>query len=59
MLINNEFNEQKIQSPLQYIWTIFKNKNIAVIAMWAVIFLILTAIFADYIMPYPATMQAP
>lgn len=59
MLINNEFNEQKIQSPLQYIWTIFKNKNIAVISMWAVIFLVLMAIFADYIMPYSPTMQHP
>ncbi|PKG38894.1 ABC transporter permease subunit [Psychromonas sp. Urea-02u-13] len=59
MLINNEFNEQKIQSPLQYIWSIFKSKNITVIAMWAVFFLIIVSIFADSILPYSHTLQHP
>jgi len=59
MLINNEFNEDKIQSPLQYIWTIFKGKNIAVIAMWSVILLILIALFCDYIIPYTPALQHP
>lgn len=57
MLINNEFNEEKIQSPLNYIWSIFKGKNIAVMAMWAVIFLISIAVFTDYIIPYGPTLQ--
>lgn len=59
MLINNEFNEDKIQSPLQYIWSIFKAKNIAVVSMWAVILLILIAIFCHYIMPYSPSVQNP
>jgi len=59
MLINNEFNEQKIQSPLQYIWVIFKSKNIAVVAMWAVIALIFVSLFCAYIIPYPPTQQHP
>ncbi|PKF61084.1 peptide ABC transporter permease [Psychromonas sp. psych-6C06] len=59
MLINNEFNEQKIQSPLQYIWAIFKGKNIAVISMWAVILLVLITLFCNYIIPYPPTLQHP
>ena len=59
MLINNEFNEEKIQSPLRYIWLIFKGKNIAVMAMWGVVFLIATSLFADVIMPYPHTLQHP
>lgn len=57
MLINNEFNEQKIQSPLEYIWSIFKTKNIAVIAMWSALSLTLIALFSHYIMPYPHTLQ--
>jgi cationic peptide transport system permease protein len=57
MLINNEFNEEKIQSPLRYIWTIFKTKNTAVISMWAVFFLILLTLFCDYIIPYSPTLQ--
>ncbi|GLS91334.1 antimicrobial peptide ABC transporter permease SapC [Psychromonas marina] len=59
MLINNEFNEEKIQSPQQYIWSIFKSKNIAVVSMWAVVALILIAIFCQYIMPYPPALQHP
>ena len=59
MLINNEFNEQKIQSPLQYIWVIFTNKNIAVMAMWAIVALIVISILTDFIMPYPHTLQHP
>lgn len=49
MLINNEFNEVKIQSPLQYTWSIFKAKNIAFAAMWGGIILICIALFADFI----------
>ena len=59
MLINNEFNEQQIQSPLQYIWTIFKNKSMAVLSMWAIITLILLTVFCNYIVPYPPTLQHP
>ena len=59
MLINNEFNEQYIQSPLQYIWSIFKRKNIAVMAMWAIFVLLMVVLFSDYISPYPATLQNP
>jgi len=59
MLINNEFNEEKIQSPMQYIWSIFKNKNIAVTSMWAVVILIVIALFCNYIIPYPPTLQHP
>jgi cationic peptide transport system permease protein len=57
MLINNEFNEETIQSPLNYIWSIFKGKNIAVVAMWGVLFLISVAIFTDYIIPYSPALQ--
>lgn len=59
MLTNNEFNEQKIQSPMQYIWTIFKSKNIAVISMWAVFTLMFITIFCNYIIPYSPTQQHP
>ncbi|MEI6895962.1 MAG: ABC transporter permease subunit [Psychromonas sp.] len=59
MLINNEFNEQKIQSPLQYIWSIFRNKSIAVMSMWAVVTLIIIIIFCHYIIPYPPSLQHP
>ncbi|WP_022940822.1 ABC transporter permease subunit [Psychromonas hadalis] len=59
MLINNEFNEQKIQSPLRYIWLIFKSKNIAVVAMWAIITLLMVTLFTPYIMPYSPTLQHP
>lgn len=59
MLINNEFNEQKIQSPLQFMWSIFKKKNIAVMAMWAVITLLLVGIFCDYLIPYSPSLQHP
>ncbi|MFT6984999.1 MAG: cationic peptide transport system permease protein [Psychromonas sp.] len=55
MLINNEFNEEKIQSPLQYTWSIFKKKKIAVAAMWASLILVLVALFADFIAPHAAT----
>ena len=51
MLINNEFCEEKIQSPLQYTWSIFKTNSIAFSAMWGVIILILIALFADFIIP--------
>lgn len=57
MLINNEFNEEKIQSPLRYIWLIFKSKNIAVLAMWAIVFLLIIILFTPYIMPYLPTEQ--
>jgi len=57
MLINNEFNEEKIQSPLQYTWSIFKKNNLAVIAMWAGFILILITLFADFIVPSPSNTE--
>ena len=51
MLINNEFNEEKIQSPFQYAWSIFKAKNISLTAMWGAILLIFVVLFADFISP--------
>ncbi|MEH6454270.1 MAG: ABC transporter permease subunit [Psychromonas sp.] len=47
MLINNEFNEQKIQSPLQYSWTLFTKNNFAMVALWGAFVLVLFALFAD------------
>lgn len=57
MLINNEFNEDKIQSPNQYIWVIFKRNNLAISAMWGGIILIFIALFASFISPHNASMQ--
>ncbi|TEW56095.1 ABC transporter permease subunit [Psychromonas sp. RZ22] len=57
MLINNGFNEDKIQSPLRYIWSIFKSKSIAVVAMWLVILLIFAAIFAPHFVPHSPLAQ--
>ena len=57
MLINNEFNEEKIQSPLQYTWSIFKRKNVAFTSMWGVIILIFIALFADFIAPHSPSEQ--
>ncbi len=57
MLINNEFNEEKIQSPLQYTWSIFKRNSLAITAMWGSLILILITLFADYIVPYAPSTQ--
>ena len=57
MSINNEFCEEKIQSPLQYTWSIFKTNSIAFTAMWGAIILIFIAIFADFIAPELASQQ--
>ena len=57
MSINNEFCEEKIQSPLQYTWSIFKTNSIAFTAMWGAIILIFIAMFADFITPEPASQQ--
>ncbi|MCG6201254.1 ABC transporter permease subunit [Psychromonas antarctica] len=57
MLINYEFNEDKIQSPLQYTWSIFKRNNIAIAAMWVAIILVMIVIFAGYILPNTPTTQ--
>lgn len=57
MLINNGFNEDKIQSPLRYIWAIFKSKNIAVVAMWVMVILIMTSIFAPWFVPHSPLAQ--
>ena len=57
MLINNEFNEDKIQSPLQYIWVIFKSKSIAVVAMWFIIVLILASLLAPWFFPHSPLEQ--
>jgi len=51
MLINHEFDDNKIRSPLQYAWSIFKENNIYMSAMWAAIVFIFIAIFADLINP--------
>jgi cationic peptide transport system permease protein len=59
MLINNEFNEQKIQSPLQYIWSIFSKNNVATFAMWGVIALILVVLLADIIVLHSPFAQYP
>ncbi|MGB5445705.1 MAG: ABC transporter permease subunit [Psychromonas sp.] len=59
MLINNEFNEEKIQSPLQYIWAIFKRNNFGIFAMWVAIILIIIALFADYIVFHSPFLQDP
>lgn len=52
MLINNEFDDQKIQSPWQYMWYIFKKKSFSVAAMWGCIIFIFIAILADQLIPY-------
>lgn len=59
MLINNGFNEDKIQSPLGYIWSIFKTKTIAVLAMWVIIILIITSTFAPWFIPHSPLAQNP
>ena len=58
MLINHEFCEEKIQSPLQYTWSTFKANSIAFAAMWGVIILLLIAVFADFIAPTPTSEEA-
>jgi len=59
MLINNGFNEDKIQSPLGYIWSIFKTKTIAVVAMWLIIILIVISTFAPWFIPHSPLAQNP
>ncbi len=59
MLINNGFNEDKIQSPLGYIWSIFKTKTIAVVAMWLIIVLIIISLFAPWFVPHSPLAQNP
>jgi len=59
MLINNGFNEDKIQSPLGYIWSIFKGKGVAVVSMWLMILLIITSIFAPWFLPHSPLAQDP
>lgn len=58
MTIINEFCEEKIQSPLQYAWSIFKNNNIALAAMWGGIILIIIALFAHFLAPQSAIEQS-
>jgi len=59
MLINNGFNEDKIQSPLGYIWSIFKTKTIAVVAMWLIIVLTIISLFAPWFVPHSPLVQNP
>ncbi|WP_372882820.1 ABC transporter permease subunit [Psychromonas sp.] len=59
MLINNEFNEEKIQSPLQYIWALFKKNNFAVFAMWVSILLVVIVLLADVIVLHSPFVQYP
>jgi len=49
MLINNEFNEEKIQSPYQYTWSIFKKNTLAFSAMWGAFILLFIALFASFL----------
>jgi cationic peptide transport system permease protein len=58
-MINNGFNEDKIQSPLGYIWSIFKTKTIAVVAMWLIIVLIIISLFAPWFVPHSPLAQNP
>lgn len=55
MLINNEFNEVKVRSPLLYMWKIFKKNNVPFTAMWLAIIFTLIAIFADIIILHIST----
>ncbi|MDA7747387.1 ABC transporter permease subunit, partial [Psychromonas sp.] len=57
MLINNGFNEDKIQSPLRYIWAIFKSKSIAVVSMWLLSILVILSIFAPWFVPHSPLTQ--
>ena len=57
MLINNEFNEEKIQSPFQYIWSTFKENNVAFAAMCGAIILVMIALFANFIIPNEANQE--
>jgi len=59
MLINNGFDEDKVQSPLHYIWSIFKRKSIAVMAMWLMIFFIALCVFAPWFVPHSPLSQNP
>ena len=59
MLINNEFNEEKIQSPLQYIWALFKKNHFAVFAMWVTIFLVVIVLLAEVMVPHSPYVQYP
>ncbi|AGH81263.1 peptide ABC transporter protein inner membrane binding component SapC [Psychromonas sp. CNPT3] len=59
MLENDEFDEQKIQSPLQYIWSIFKGKSSAVMALWGIVILLLVTLLAGNIAPHiPSTLNS-
>lgn len=59
MLINNEFNEQKIQSPLTYSWTLFTKNNMAMLALWGAFVLILFALFANVLTQHTPYDQHP
>lgn len=52
MLINTVFYDEKILSPWQYAWSIFKVKKIPMAAMWASILLIMVSLFADFLVPH-------
>ena len=57
MLINNEFDEIKVRSSLHYAVQIFKGKVTAVLAAWAVMFILLIVAFAQYMSPHSPLMQ--
>ena len=59
MLINNEFNEQKIQSPLHYSWVLFTKNNMAMVSLWGVILLVLFALFSNLLTQHNAYAQYP
>lgn len=59
MLINHGFDENKVQSPLHYIWSIFKRKSIAVVAMWLIILFVILSVFAPWFVPHSPLSQNP
>ena len=57
MLINNEFDETKVKSPLHYVIHIFKGKLAAVLAAWIVFLLLIIVFFAEYISSHSSLTQ--
>ena len=57
MLINNEFDETKVRSPLHYVIHIFKGKLAAVLAAWAVFLLFIIVFFAEFISSHSPLTQ--
>jgi len=58
MLINNQFNEDKILSPAQYVWFLFKQKTTAIAATWMAALFFAILLFAQYLMPHAPETQS-